>query len=144
MSKKKGILIVVSGFSGAGKGTLMKRLLEDYDDYALSVSATTRSPRPGEEDGREYFFKSVEEFEKMIAQDELIEYAKYVNNYYGTPKEYVMQQLEEGKDVILEIEIQGALKVKEKYPDTLLLFVTPPGARELKERLVGRDRKSVV
>ena len=85
MSKKKGILIVVSGFSGAGKGTLMKRLLEDYDDYALSVSATTRSPRPGEEDGREYFFKSVEEFEKMIAQDELIEYAKYVNNYYGTP-----------------------------------------------------------
>ena len=136
MSKKKGILIVVSGFSGAGKGTLMKRLLEDYDDYALSVSATTRSPRPGEEDGREYFFKSVEEFEKMIAQDELIEYAKYVNNYYGTPKEYVMQQLEEGKDVILEIEIQGALKVKEKYPDTLLLFVTPPGARELKERLV--------
>ena len=103
MIKKKGILIVVSGFSGAGKGTLMKRLLEDYDDYALSVSATTRSPRPVEEDGREYFFKSVEEFEKMIAQDELIEYAKYVNNYYGTPKEYVMQQLEEGKDVILEI-----------------------------------------
>ena len=142
MSKKKGILIVVSGFSGAGKGTLMKRLLEDYDDYALSVSATTRSPRPGEEDGREYFFKSVEEFEKMIAQDELIEYAKYVNNYYGTPKEYVMQQLEEGKDVILEIEIQGALKVKEKYPDTLLLFVTPPGARELKERLVGRGTES--
>ena len=143
MSKKKGILIVVSGFSGAGKGTLMKRLLEDYDDYALSVSATTRSPRPGEEDGREYFFKSVEEFEKMIAQDELIEYAKYVNNYYGTPKEYVMQQLEEGKDVILEIEIQGALKVKEKYPDTLLLFVTPPGARELKERRVGRGTESM-
>ena len=128
MSKKKGILIVVSGFSGAGKGTLMKRLLEDYDDYALSVSATTRSPRPGEEDGREYFFKSVEEFEKMIAQDELIEYAKYVNNYYGTPKEYV---------------IQGALKVKEKYPDTLLLFVTPPGARELKERLVGRGTETM-
>ena len=143
MSKKKGILIVVSGFSGAEKGTLMKRLLEDYDDYALSVSATTRSPRPGEEDGREYFFKSVEEFEKMIAQDELIEYAKYVNNYYGTPKEYVMQQLEEGKDVILEIEIQGALKVKEKYPDTLLLFVTPPGARELKERLVGRGTETM-
>ena len=141
--RRKGILIVVSGFSGVGKGTLMKRLLEDYDDYALSVSATTRSPRPGEEDGREYFFKSVEEFEKMIAQDELIEYAKYVNNYYGTPKEYVMQQLEEGKDVILEIEIQGALKVKEKYPDTLLLFVTPPGARELKERLVGRGTETM-
>ena len=143
MSKKKGILIVVSGFSGAGKGTLMKRLLEDYDDYALSVSATTRSPRPGEEDGREYFFKSVEEFEKMIAQDELIEYAKYVNNYYGTPKEYVMQQLEEGKDVILEIEIQGALKVKKTFPDTLLLFVTPPSAEELKNRLVGRGTETM-
>ena len=139
----KGILTVVSGFSGAGKGTVMKELLKRYDNYALSISATTRDPRPGEEDGREYFFKSVEEFEKMIAQDELIEYAKYVNNYYGTPKEYVMQQLEEGKDVILEIEIQGALKVKEKYPDTLLLFVTPPGARELKERLVGRGTETM-
>lgn len=143
MSKKKGILIVVSGFSGAGKGTLMKRLLEDYDDYALSVSATTRSPRPGEEDGREYFFKSVEEFEKMIAQDELIEYAKYVNNYYGTPKEYVMQQLEEGKDVILEIEIQGAMKIREKFPDTLLVFVCPPSMEELKNRLVGRGTETL-
>ena len=103
MNHNRGILIVVSGFSGAGKGTLMKRLLETYDNYALSVSATTRSPRPGEIDGKEYFFKSVDEFEKMIAQDELIEYAKYVNNYYGTPKDYVMQQLEAGKDVILEI-----------------------------------------
>ena len=140
---KKGILIVVSGFSGAGKGTLMKRLLETYDNYALSVSATTRSPRPGEVDGREYFFKTVDEFEKMIAQDELIEYAKYVNNYYGTPKDYVMRQLDAGKDVILEIEIQGALKVKEKYPDTLLLFVTPPSAKELKERLVGRGTETM-
>lgn len=143
MNQKRGILIVVSGFSGAGKGTLMKRLLESYDNYALSVSATTRSPRPGEIDGREYFFKSVDEFEKMIAQDELIEYAKYVNNYYGTPKDYVMSQLDAGKDVILEIEIQGALKVKEKYPDTLLLFVTPPSARELKARLVGRGTETM-
>ena len=143
MNQKRGILIVVSGFSGAGKGTLMKRLLETYDNYALSVSATTRSPRPGEIDGREYFFKSVDEFEKMIAQDELIEYAKYVNNYYGTPKDYVMRQLDAGKDVILEIEIQGALKVKEKYPDTLLLFVTPPSAKELKERLVGRGTETM-
>ena len=143
MNHKRGILIVVSGFSGAGKGTLMKRLLETYDNYALSVSATTRSPRPGEIDGKEYFFKSVDEFEKMIAQDELIEYAKYVNNYYGTPKDYVMQQLEAGKDVILEIEIQGALKVREKYPDTLLLFVTPPSAKELKERLVGRGTETM-
>lgn len=143
MNQKKGILIVVSGFSGAGKGTLMKRLLESYDNYALSISATTRAPRQGEQDGVAYFFKTVEDFEKMIVQDELIEYARYVDNYYGTPKEYVMKQLEAGKDVILEIEIQGALKVKEKYPDTLLLFVTPPDAKTLKERLVGRGTETM-
>ena len=112
--KEKGILIVVSGFSGAGKGTIMKEVMKQYDNYALSISATTRAPRTGEEDGREYFFRTVEEFEKMIANDELIEYAKYVSNYYGTPRAYVEKQLEAGKDVILEIEIQGALKVKEK------------------------------
>ena len=99
----KGILIVVSGFSGAGKGTIMKRLMSDYDNYALSISATTRQPRMGEEDGREYFFTTVEEFEKMIEQDALIEYAQYVKNYYGTPKKYVEEQLAAGKDVILEI-----------------------------------------
>ena len=109
---KEGILIVVSGFSGAGKGTIMKALLERYDNYALSISATTRNPRPGEEEGKAYFFKTTEEFEKMIAQDDLIEYAMYVGNYYGTPKAYVEEQLCAGKDVILEIEIQGALKVK--------------------------------
>ena len=109
-NQDKGILIVVSGFSGAGKGTLMKKLLENYDNYALSVSATTRAPRQGETHGKEYFFKTVEEFEKMIAQDELIEYAKYVDNYYGTPESYVTDQLEAGRDVILEIEIQGAKK----------------------------------
>ena len=136
--REKGILIVVSGFSGSGKGTIMKELLKQYDNYALSISATTRNPRPGEEDGREYFFKTVEDFEKMIAKEELIEYARYVDNYYGTPRAYVEEQLEAGKDVILEIEIQGALKVKEKFPDTLLLFVTPPSAEELKSRLVGR------
>lgn len=136
---KKGILVVVSGFSGAGKGTIMKRLLEEYpDSYALSISATTRSPRPGESHGREYFFVSEEEFEKMIREEALVEYARYVNNYYGTPKAYVMEQLEQGRDVILEIEIQGALKVKEAYPDTLLLFVSPPDAGELKKRLVNR------
>ena len=106
--EQKGILIVVSGFSGAGKGTLMKGLLEKYDNYALSISATTRKPREGEEEGKAYFFKETEEFEKMIAQDELIEYARYVNNYYGTPRAYVEEQLSKGKDVILEIEIQGA------------------------------------
>ena len=141
--QKKGILIVVSGFSGAGKGTLMKALLNNYDNYALSISATTRNPREGEVDGREYFFKTTEEFEKMIAQDELIEYAKYVNNYYGTPRAYVEEQLASGKDVILEIEIQGALKVKEKFPQTLLLFVTPPSAAILKDRLVGRGTETM-
>ena len=140
---KKGILIVVSGFSGAGKGTIMKELLKQYDNYALSISATTRKPRPGEEEGREYFFKTVKEFEKMIAKDELIEYARYVDNYYGTPRAYVEEQLEAGKDVILEIEIQGALKVKEKFPETLLLFVTPPTAKELKHRLVGRGTETM-
>lgn len=143
MSRKKGILIVVSGFSGAGKGTLMKRLLEEYDNYALSISATTRNPRPGEEHGREYFFSSVEEFEQMIQEDALIEYAKYVSNYYGTPKAYVEEQLEAGKDVVLEIEIQGALKVKEKYPDALLMFVTPPTAEELRRRLIGRGTETM-
>lgn len=137
-----GILIVVSGFSGSGKGTIMKELLKRYDNYALSISATTRAPREGETDGREYFFKTREEFEKMIAKEELIEYAEYVNNYYGTPRAYVEEQLTAGKDVILEIEIQGALKVKEKYPDTLLMFVTPPSAQVLKDRLVGRGTET--
>ena len=139
---KEGILIVVSGFSGAGKGTIMKALLERYDNYALSISATTRNPRPGEEEGKAYFFKTTEEFEKMIAKDDLIEYAMYVGNYYGTPKAYVEEQLRAGKDVILEIEIQGALKVKEKFPNTLLLFVTPPSAEELRKRLEGRGTET--
>ena len=141
---EKGILIVVSGFSGSGKGTLMKELMTRYPDtYALSISATTRSPREGEVDGREYFFVSKDEFEKMIAKGELIEYAKYVENYYGTPRDYVEKKLDEGKDVILEIEIQGALNVKKMFPDTLLLFVTPPSAEELKKRLVGRGTETM-
>lgn len=138
----RGILTVVSGFSGAGKGTLMKRLLEKYDNYSLSISATTRAPRDGEEHGREYFFHSKEEFEELISQDALIEYAQYVENYYGTPKAYVEKQLEAGRDVILEIDIQGALKVKEKMPDTLLMFVTPPTAAELKRRLTDRGTET--
>lgn len=138
----KGILIVVSGFSGSGKGTIMKEMMKNYDNYALSISATTRNPREGEVDGREYFFKSTEEFEKMIAQDELIEYARYVNNYYGTPCAYVEEQLASGKDVILEIEIQGALAVKKKFSEALLLFVTPPSAEILKGRLVGRGTET--
>lgn len=134
--------MVVSGFSGAGKGTLMKMLLEKYDNYGLSISATTRKPREGERDGVEYFFKSQEEFKQMIAADAFIEYARYVDNYYGTPKEYVRKQLDEGKDVILEIEMQGALKVKEKFPETLLIFVTPQSIGELHRRLVSRGTES--
>lgn len=138
-----GILAVISGFSGAGKGTLMKALMEKYDNYALSISATTRSPREGEVDGREYFFVTEDRFKEMIAGDELIEYAQYVNHYYGTPKEYVLKQMEAGKDVILEIEIQGALKVKERFPEALLIFVMPPTAMELKRRLIGRGTESM-
>lgn len=144
---RKGILIVLSGFSGSGKGTIMKELMKKHSDvYALSISATTRAPRVGETDGIEYFFKTKEQFEEMIINEELIEYAQYVEHYYGTPKAYVTEQLEAGKDVILEIEIQGALKIKEKFPDTLLLFVMPPSANELKERLVGRgtEKMSVI
>ncbi len=140
--KHKGILIVVSGFSGAGKGTLMKQLVRTYDNYALSVSMTTRSPRAGEEEGKEYFFVSKEVFEEKISQEGLIEYDSYCDNYYGTPRDYVEKQLEKGKDVILEIEIQGALKVKEKFPTALLMFVMPPGAAELKKRLEGRGTES--
>ena len=116
MQKNKGILLVLSGFSGSGKGTVMKEIMKKYSDrYALSISATTRAPRPGETDGVEYFFKTRAEFEAMIENDELVEYAQYVSNYYGTPKAYVEEQLNAGKDVILEIEIQGALKIKEKF-----------------------------
>ncbi|SFK80134.1 guanylate kinase [Lachnospiraceae bacterium KH1T2] len=140
---KKGILVVVSGFSGAGKGTLMKKLLSEYDNYALSVSATSRSPRPGEVEGVSYFYKTKEEFEAMIKEDAFFEHACYVGNYYGTPKKFVFDKLEEGKDVILEIEIQGALQVKEKFPEALLLFVTPPTAKCLKERLVGRGTETL-
>ena len=140
--KRKGILIVVSGFSGAGKGTLVKKLVEEYNGYALSVSATTRQPRAGERDGREYFFVQKEQFEQKIAEDGLIEYACYCDNYYGTPRDYVERQLADGKDVILEIEIQGALKIKAQYDDALLLFVMPPSAAELRRRLVGRGTET--
>ena len=140
---KKGILVVVSGFSGAGKGTIMKNLMSRYgESYGLSISATTRAPRPGEADGKDYFFVSREQFERMISEEKLIEYAKYVDNYYGTPRDFVEKQLEAGKSVILEIEIQGALKVKNKFPDTRLLFVTAPSAEELKNRLVGRGTET--
>ena len=139
----QGILVVVSGFSGAGKGTLMKELLKQYDNYALSVSATTRQPREGEKDGEDYFFVSREYFQQMIEDGRLVEYAQYVNHYYGTPRAYVEKKMAEGKDVILEIEIQGALKVKKRFPDALLIFVTPPSAGELRRRLVGRGTETI-
>ena len=142
MMDKQGILVVLSGFSGAGKGTIMKALLERHDDYALSISATTRKPRAGEVEGREYFFVSKEQFLSMVEEDALIEHAQYVDNYYGTPKRYVEEQRAAGKDVILEIEIQGALKIKEKFPDALLIFVMPPDAAELERRLTGRGTES--
>ncbi len=139
---KRGILTVVSGFAGSGKGTLMKKLLKNYDNYALSISATSRKPRPGEEEGKSYFFKTREEFETMIENDELLEHAEYVGNYYGTPRSFVESMLDAGKDVVLEIEIQGAMQIKKKYPDTLLIFVTPPSAGELRRRLTGRGTET--
>lgn len=142
MSDTTGVLVIVSGFSGAGKGTLMHELLSRYDGYALSVSATTREPREGEADGRDYFFISREEFERMISEQAFIEYARYVDNYYGTPKKYVEDQLAAGKDVILEIEVQGAMIVKQQYPDAITVFVTPPNAAELKRRLEGRKTEA--
>ena len=139
---RKGIIIVVSGFSGAGKGTIMKELIKRYDSYALSISATTRDPRPGEENGREYFFITNEEFEKLIEEDGLIEHAGYVGHYYGTPRKFVEDKLAAGIDVILEIEIQGALQIREQYPDAVLLFVMPPSAETLKNRLIGRGTET--
>lgn len=138
----RGSLVVISGFSGSGKGTVMKELLKRYDSYALSISATTRNPRPGEADGVDYFFKTKEEFEQMIAENKLLEYAKYVENYYGTPKDYVYENLDAGRDVLLEIEIQGALQIKEKFPDAILMFLTAPSAEELKRRLIGRGTET--
>ncbi len=140
--KTRGNLIVLSGFAGVGKGTVLKSLFETHEGYAYSVSATTRDPRPGEVEGVHYFFISKERFEEMIRNDELLEYASYVGNYYGTPKAYVDRKLEDGFDVILEIEAQGALKIKKKLPDAVLIFMLPPCAETLKERLTGRGTET--
>lgn len=138
----RGKLVIVSGFSGAGKGTVMNRLVADNSNYALSVSATTRQPRPNEVDGVSYFFKTHEEFERMIENDELLEYARYVDNYYGTPKAFVEAMRNEGKDVLLEIEMQGAMLVKGKCPDTILIFITTKDAATLRDRLTGRGTET--
>ena len=134
----RGTLLVISGFSGAGKGTVIKSLINNYDNYALSVSATTRKPRDGEQDGISYFFKTKEEFQNMINKGELLEYATYVGNYYGTPKSYVEDKLKEGFNVILEIECVGAFNVRKMFPDALLMYIIPPSAEELERRLRGR------
>lgn len=138
-----GLITVLSGFSGAGKGTIMKHLLGKYPGvYHLSISATTRAMREGETDGKDYFFKTRDEFDAMIKNGEFLEYATFNGNSYGTPKSYVEGLVAEGKDVLLEIEVQGALQVKKLYPDALLLFVTPPSAKMLKDRLVGRKTET--
>jgi guanylate kinase len=138
---KKGTLIVISGFSGAGKGTVVKGMVEKYG-YSLSVSATTRAPRPGEVDGREYYFKSVDEFRNLIDYNGFIEWAQYVDNYYGTPRRFVEDELKAGRNVILEIEVQGALNIKSQYPDAILIFITTKSAAILKERLAGRGSET--
>ncbi|MBQ6550287.1 MAG: guanylate kinase [Lachnospiraceae bacterium] len=141
---KKGILIVISGFSGVGKGTLVKELLTRYpDEYALSISATSRAPRENEEEGREYFFKSREEFLEMIDAGRLLEHAEYNGNFYGTPKDYVLSQMNEGKNVILEIEVQGGLQVRKQFPESMLLYIVPPDAKELLRRLVTRGTETL-
>ena len=139
---KKGILLVISGFSGAGKGTVVNRLREKYDEYALSISMTSRAPRPGDVEGVNYFFVTREKFEKTIAENGLLEYAEYCGNYYGTPRAFVEEQLNAGKNVILEIEIQGATNIKKAFPESLLIFITPPSATELERRLKGRGTET--
>ena len=141
MDRRKGVLAVISGFSGVGKGTAVKKLLERYP-YALSVSATTRSPRPGEVPGVSYHYITKEEFEKRIEEGDFFEWARYVDNYYGTPKSFVMEKLEAGQDVILEIEAEGAFKVRSQYPEAMLIFMVPPSMEELRRRLVGRGTET--
>ncbi len=140
-NKKRGSLIVISGFSGVGKGTVVKRLVSDFG-YNISVSATTRSPREGEVDGREYYFMGKSESENLIDYGGFIEWTQYVENYYGTPKKYVEKSLDEGKDIILEIEVMGALNVKRQFPDALLIFISAPSISELRSRLSGRGTES--
>ncbi|MFC7320390.1 guanylate kinase [Halobacillus campisalis] len=142
MIKEKGILFILSGPSGVGKGTVRKALFDQSTDLRYSISMTTRDPREGEVDGVDYFFKSREEFERLIEQGQLIEHAEYVGNYYGTPKEYVEHTLEQGKDVFLEIEVQGALKVRENFPQGVFVFLIPPSLEELKDRIVSRGTET--
>ena len=138
----KGILFVLSGPSGVGKGTVLDALMENFDDVEYSVSATTRERRPGEVDGEDYFFISEERFQELKKNDKFIESAKVHNNYYGTPKKYVDRILNQGKDIILEIDIQGAKQVREKYPNAVFIFLKPPSIEELKNRLQKRGTEN--
>lgn len=138
----RGLLVVYSGFSGVGKGTVMKEMLKREETFRLSVSATTREPRPGEVDGREYYFITKEKFLKMIEKDEFLEYAQYADNYYGTPKKAVEDMLNEGYNVFLEIEVQGGLQIMEKCPDCLSIFIVPPSLEVLEQRLRGRGTET--
>ena len=140
---ERGLLIVFSGPSGVGKGTVRQEIFSTPDHkFEYSVSMTTRARRPGEVDGKDYFFRSREEFEELIRNGQMLEYAEYVGNYYGTPLTYVNETLDKGIDVFLEIEVQGALQVKKKVPDAVFIFLTPPDLNELQERLVGRGTDS--
>lgn len=141
--QEKGLLIVLSGPSGVGKGTVRKELFSRHDTaFEYSVSATTRLPREGERNGIDYFFKTREEFEEMISQDQLLEYAEFVGNYYGTPVDYVRETLDSGKDVFLEIEVQGASQVRRKFPEGLFIFLAPPSLSELENRIVTRGTET--
>ncbi len=142
MPENRGLLIVLSGPSGSGKGTMLKEAMAQNQNLELSVSVTTRSPRIGEVDGESYIFASKPQFEEMIKQDGFIEWAQFCENYYGTPRERVEKRLAEGKDVVLEIEVQGAMKVRECFPDAVLIFTLPPSMEVLKNRLVGRQTES--
>lgn len=141
--KKSGLLLVISGPSGAGKGTICKKLMETSDNMKLSISATTRKPRTGEVEGVNYFYKTREEFEEMISKNEFLEYAKIYDNYYGTPKKAIFDELEKGNDVILEIEMQGAMQIKHAYPEAVFIFILPPSLIELKKRIVGRGTETI-
>lgn len=139
MSKSRGLLVVFSGPSGSGKGTVLKEALKKSDDLAVSISATTRAPRVGETDGVDYMFYTKEQFLDLVSQNGFLEWACFCENYYGTPRAKIEELLDAGKNVVLEIEVQGAMKIKQKCPDAVLIFNLPPSLEVLKERLVGRN-----